>query len=87
METDMELSKKTTILLSPDLHARLARLARQRGVSMGELVRTACERQYGLVSAETRVAAVREMAGLRLPAPDPAEMKRQSVPDADELLP
>lgn len=83
----MELSKKTTILLSPDLHARLARLARQRGVSMGELVRTACERQYGLVSAEARLAAVREMAGLCLPVGDPAEMKRQSVPDAGELLP
>jgi hypothetical protein len=87
METDMELSKKTTILLTPELHARLARLARQRGVSIGELVRSACERQYGLVSAEARSAAVRELAGLRLPVGEPDEMKRQSVPDARELLP
>ena len=83
----MELSKKTTILLTPELHARLTRLARQRGVSVGELVRTACERQYGLFSGEARVAAVRELADLQLPVGDPHEMKRESVPDARELLP
>ena len=44
----MELSKKTTILLSPDLHQRLMRLAAARHVSLGELVRQACEKQVGL---------------------------------------
>ena len=40
----MELSKKTTILFSPDLHERLAHLAKQRNTSIGELVRTGTSR-------------------------------------------
>jgi hypothetical protein len=87
MEMDMELSKKTTILLTPDLHARLTRLARQMGVSVGKLIRTACERQYGLVSEETRSEAVRQLAVLGLPVSDPRTMKRESVPGADDLMP
>ena len=59
----MELSKKTTILFSPDLHARLLRLAAQRGTSLGDLVRTACERQYGLATPE-------EMARESVPTPE-----------------
>ncbi len=83
----MELSKKTTILLTPVLNERLTRLARYRGVSVGELIRSACERQYGLVSEESRSDAVRQLAALGLPVADPQAMKRESVPDADDLLP
>jgi hypothetical protein len=86
MEMDMELSKKTTILLTPDLHARLTRLARLRGVSVGELIRSACERQYGLVSEELRSDAVKGLAAMGLPVSDPRTMKRESVPDAGDLL-
>ena len=63
----MELSKKTTILLSPVLHRRLTRLAALRQTSIGELVRTACERQYGLAGDEDRLAAARALAEFRLP--------------------
>ncbi len=83
----MELSKKTTILFTPELHGRLKRVAEQRGVSIGELVRKACVAQYGLVGTERRRAAVEEMATLALPVEDPAGMKRESVPDPDALLP
>ena len=48
----LELTKKTTILLSPDLHEKLTRLAAQKAVSLGELVRRACEKQYGILSSE-----------------------------------
>lgn len=83
----MELTKKTTILLSPQLHRRLTQLASQRRTSIGDLIRRACERQYGLADSESRVAAARKLAEFRLPVADVATMKRQSVPEADEALP
>ncbi len=83
----MELSKKTTILFSPGLHERLARLARQRGTSLGDLVRAACEKQYGLFSEEERLDALRGLASLALPVADPATMKAESSPSAEDLLP
>lgn len=86
----MRSSKQATITLSPELHRRLACLAEDRGTSLGELVRQACEVQYGEarpLPAEVRLAAVRELAGLSLPVGDPSEMKRQSVPGPDDLVP
>jgi len=82
----MELSKKTTILFSPELHERLSRLAVERGTSLGDLVRTACESQYGLPTKDEKLAAVRSLAALTLPVGDPQQMKRESVPDPQELL-
>ena len=83
----MELSKKTTILFSPELHQRLSRLAARQGVSLGELVREACEARYGVMGSEVRVGAVRGLAALALPVGTPAAMKRESQPDPDGLLP
>ena len=83
----MELSKKTTILFPPDLHAQLLRVAAQRRTSLGDLVRTACERQYGLATVEERLAAVQDLEALALPVGDPEEMARESVPSPEELLP
>jgi hypothetical protein len=83
----MELTKKTTILFPPALHNHLLRLAENRGTSLGELVRRACEVQYGLVSTEDRLAAVREMTAMRLPVGDPQSMERESVPKPQDLLP
>ena len=84
MET---LTKKTTILFSPALHQRLTRLADQQGTSLGELVRSACERQYGAAPAEEKLAAVRRMVALRLPVASIHRMKRESVADAGGLAP
>lgn len=83
----MELSKKTTILFPPELHARLRSLAAARGISLGDLVRRACEHEYGLASREARLAAVDELADLELPVGTPQQMARESVPDPAELLP
>lgn len=81
------LSKKTTLLFSPELHRRLTRLAKRRGVSLGELVREACEKQYGAAPGEDRVRAVRELASLSLPVGTPEEMERESVPEPERLRP
>jgi hypothetical protein len=82
--------KKTTILFPPDLHERLSRLAKLQGTSLGTLVRRACERQYGLVSAEMRLEAVRQLAAMSLPVGDSGTLKRESFPgpgeDSEELL-
>ena len=83
----MELTKKTTILFSPDSHRRLSELAERRGVSLGELVREACATAYGIVDQEVRVAAATSLAALSLPVGTPAQMKRESVVNADALLP
>jgi len=83
----MGLTKKTTILLQPELHERLTRLAEQRRTSIGALIRTACERLYGLGGSPERMGAVRSLAGMELPVGSPAEMKRESVPSPADLLP
>ncbi len=83
----MELSKKTTVLFSPELHERLTEFAAKRGVSLGELVREACVHTYGLVDTDARARAVASLGALRLPVSDPVTMKRESVPHPDALLP
>ncbi len=77
------IAKKTTILLQPELHRRLARLAAQRGTSIGELIRSAVERQYGLGGNPERLAAARALADLALPVDTPAAMKRESSLSTD----
>lgn len=87
MEVDVELSKKTTILFSHEQHRLLTRLARERKTSFGELVRSACELEYGTSSLQRRLAAIEELSRLELPVSGVATMKRESVPGTDELLP
>ena len=81
----MELSKKTTILLSPDLYEHLTRTARARRKSLGQLMREACEAQYGRVTGEDRVHAVDELRRLALPVASPRTMKQESVPRPRDL--
>ncbi|MCP4664619.1 MAG: allophanate hydrolase subunit 1 [bacterium] len=83
----MELTKKTTILFPPDLHDHLSQLARHLGLSLGELVRRACEAQYRIASRDDRLAAVRELEAMALPVGDPDQMKHESMPSPGELLP
>lgn len=82
----MELERKTTILFPPALHEHLKKVARKRKVSLGFLVRDACEKEYGSPMAEEdRLVAVLQLAGLALPVGTPEEMKRESVPPAKEF--
>ena len=81
----MDLLKKTTILFTTKQHLHLVRVAKRRGLSLGELIRSACQAQYGAVSEEDRLVAVGELRELNLPVGTPAEMKLQSVPDAGKF--
>ena len=85
MALETSLTKKTTVLFSPDLYDRLAGLAEQRHSSVGELVRNACRAQYFLASNAERLAAVDALASLSLPVGTPEEMKRESVPAVEPL--
>lgn len=75
----MKPTKRATVLFSSELYERLSRLAEQQGTSLGDLVRRACEVQYGLESVEARLEAVCQLAEMSLPIGDPASMKRESV--------
>jgi hypothetical protein len=77
----MPLTHKTTVLLSERLHRQLSQLAEERGQSLGELVRQACERQYRMVDADARLAAVEAMAAMRLPVGPVEQMIAESVGD------
>lgn len=81
------LEKKTTILFPPGLHRHLRSVARRRRVSLGALVRQACEAQYGPISSQDRRLAVEELRALALPVGSVREMKRESVPEPADLLP
>jgi len=83
----MELTKKTTILFPPPLYAHLTEVARQRGVSVGQLVRDACEAQYGSAQDGDRAAALEALVALSLPVGSPKEMKEQSVPRPEDIAP
>ena len=79
--------KKTTVLFSSRQYAWLTQLAKQRGVSFGQLVREACEAQYGTSSPEIRLRAVKALGELSLPVADVATMKRESVSSPKDTLP
>ncbi len=82
----MQLTKKATIQFSPDLYNQLTHQAQQLGVTLGELVRRACEAYHGYMSVEERLDAVRRLEAMSLPVGEPDEMKRESVPDPGDLL-
>lgn len=82
----MELSVKTTILLSKRLYGMLKGLSTAKKQSIGELIRSACEKQYGLFPENEVNEAVEQLAAMSLPVDEPAKMKLQSVPEPRELL-
>ncbi len=83
----MELMKKTTIMLSPQQHALLTQIAKQRGVSLGHIIREAWEAQYCATSPETRLKAVKALGELELPVADVTTMKQESIPAPKGSLP
>jgi predicted DNA-binding protein len=85
LEVAMRLTHKTTVLLSERLHRQLSQLAEERGQSMGELVRQACERQYGMADVEARLAAVEALRAMRLPVGPVEQMIAESVAEPQDL--
>ncbi|MCM8813836.1 MAG: type II toxin-antitoxin system HicB family antitoxin [Candidatus Omnitrophica bacterium] len=61
------LTQKTTLLLSPELHKQLTELAALTHVSVGELIRRAVVERYLLSDRQKRLAAVRGLSQLNAP--------------------
>jgi hypothetical protein len=80
MEVYMELSKKTTVLFSHEQFSNLKKLAKARRRSIGDLIRSACEKQYGLVPHEEALEASEALSKLSLPVGTVEEMKKQLNP-------
>ena len=81
----MGLTKKTTILFPEDLYDHLRKVAQSRRTSVGDLIRSACEKEYGLVSTDESLSAVESLGKLNLPAPSIEQMKAEIV--AEKPLP
>jgi antitoxin VapB len=62
------VSRKTTILFPPELHSRLVREARRRGLSLGRLIRDVCEKELaagaGRGGVVSEAVAAPAMAGI-----------------------
>ena len=69
------LQRRLQVLIDDERHERLQALAKERGVSVGTLVREAIDR--GLASPDRR----RETAAARILAAEPME-----VPSVDDLI-
>ena len=76
----MELSHKTTILFSEDQFSSLKSMAKAKGKSVGELIRSACEQVYASDNREGAVNAVLELEKLKLPVASVQEMKIDQIP-------
>ena len=79
--------REVPVLFPEDLFRELLRQAKDRGKRVEELIREACEVQYGLTTPEARLEAVRELARLNLPVGEPEDMERESVPHPEDFLP
>jgi hypothetical protein len=83
----MPLTKRTTVLFTPELFDRLHQEAKRRGTSIGHLIRQACEDTYRSGPSPTRVAAVEELARLALPNDTPEQVEAESMPESEDLIP
>jgi predicted transcriptional regulator len=77
MEAYMDNLKKTTILLTPELHERLSSLATQQGSSMGRLIREACQQVYGATDRSSARAAVALLGAMSVEVGPVAAMKAE----------
>ncbi|MGH8103197.1 MAG: hypothetical protein ACREJQ_01600 [bacterium] len=70
------LTRRAQVLFSPDQYRMLERQAKQRGVSVGALIRE-LTRVALSAGREERLEAVHDLAGLRLPAGSPGRLKKE----------
>ncbi len=82
----MAHTHRTQILMEPEEHARLARLAAQKRVSVADLIRTAIRLHYPY-TPQDRAAAVDRIAAMTFPVEPWPEMKRDIEDAYDAGIP
>ena len=71
------LDKKTTILFPSPLFKSLEALAKVKRTSIGNLIREAVKRQYGLLEENERLKAVKALGEINAPVKEWAEMEKE----------
>lgn len=80
------LTSRLQVLLTKPQRRRLEAEARERGESIGELVREAIDARYGSTPAGERIRAFEEIAAMRAsPLPSPAALNRLVEEERDAV--
>lgn len=78
------LTRRTQLLLDDDLHRRLRKIAAERGISLGALIREAIDEKLASIHSvqDGRAQAFAKLlAANPMPVEDWPEMKRQMIED------
>ena len=78
------LAKKTTILFDPDEYARLKQIARHRGCSVGELIRSTLRDLYLKPDVAGRLEAACALSELAAPVGEWEEIEREILAGTTE---
>lgn len=73
------LTKKTTVLFSPDLYRQLQDVARVFKISVAELLRQAAIKQYLLSDKKRRLEAVEHLSKIGGPVSDWKTMEKEII--------
>lgn len=73
------LTKKTTILFSPDLYAQLKQLASLSKTSVAQLIRLAVIERYLLSDKKRRLKAVEDLVNIGGPVSDWETIEREII--------
>ena len=65
----MGKTKRAQILMAPEEYRDLEKIARQKGVSVAELIRTAVQERY-FIASEKQGAAIEDILAMNLPVDD-----------------
>lgn len=82
----MARSKRAQVLMEPDEYAQLSKLARQKKVSVGELIRSAVRECY-FISRERRIAAAESLCHMEIPLDDWETLEREICEGRGDDLP
>ncbi len=73
----MPLERRLQILIDEERYRRIAAVARERGTSVGAVVREAIDRGLSAAPAARRRAASRILEAPDMPVPEPGELRAE----------